>query len=301
MSLSLGIGLRLGGQQGGGVAAPVLTWTSGTAAYDPKFTINPIVLGNVVQLQVSTSAVFASTYGDDSNTVDSTEAASGSLTFPGIPTLAGSTTYYARARVNGGTWSNVASKTMDPVSLYPFTTSATGTSGVLLDVQPNWAVLGDATIADKIARNGSGRWTNSSSWGSNPATGFPVSDTASSTNSIAAPFYGDNAFGGLAFAVVDLNNYYNVGSDAGGTIYISNVIAGTVSAVVASVGASRVDGDVIKIVKKSSGTLYDVLKNGTVVLANQAINAACQSGTKVGVVGVLNGSANLGDITVGLT
>lgn len=104
---------------GGGAvpSAPVLTWTSATAAYNPTFALTGILVADVVQLQIDDDPAFGSTYGDDTNTVDSTEAADGQLTFSGIPTLGYATTYYARARITRGgatsAWSNSVSKTMD--------------------------------------------------------------------------------------------------------------------------------------------------------------------------------------------
>jgi hypothetical protein len=98
-------------------SAPTLTWTSGTSVRDPVFTLTGILAGDIVQLQIDDDPAFGSTYGDDSNTVDSTEAADGQLTFPGIPTLAYSTTYYARARITragvASAWSNSVNKTID--------------------------------------------------------------------------------------------------------------------------------------------------------------------------------------------
>jgi hypothetical protein len=98
-------------------AAATLAWTSATSVRDPVFTLTGILAGDIVQLQIDDDPAFGSTYGDDTNTVDSTEAADGQLTFSGISTLAYATTYYARARITraGQTsaWSNSASKTMD--------------------------------------------------------------------------------------------------------------------------------------------------------------------------------------------
>lgn len=129
-------GLRLGLSLTGGAsssppAAPVLAWTSGTSSYNPTFTLTGIQVADVVQLQIDDDPAFGSTYGDDTNTVDSTEAADGQLTFSGIATLGGSTTYYARSRITRAgltsAWSSNVSKTMDAVSaavLYSGTANA---------------------------------------------------------------------------------------------------------------------------------------------------------------------------------
>jgi hypothetical protein len=109
-------------------SAPTLTWTSGTSVRDPVFTLTGILAGDIVQLQIDDDPAFGSTYGDDSNTVDSTEAADGQLTFPGIPTLAYATTYYARARITragvASAWSNSVNQTTDaaPASTLSTTT-----------------------------------------------------------------------------------------------------------------------------------------------------------------------------------
>lgn len=116
--------------------APVLTWTSGTSVRDPIFTLTNIALADSVQLQIDDDPAFGSTYGDDTNVVDATEAADGQLTFPGIPTLNYSTTYYARARYTraGQTtaWSNVENKTIDAAAITHLV-SGTGATGADTD------------------------------------------------------------------------------------------------------------------------------------------------------------------------
>ncbi|URD60484.1 hypothetical protein M8312_11925 [Sphingomonas sp. KRR8] len=102
---------------------PFLTWTSASNVYDPVFTLASLAVGDVVDLQIATDSGFTSIYGSDTNTVDATEAGDGSLSFPAIPTLGFGTTYYARARKNGGAWSSTVSKTMAAaVVQFPSTT-----------------------------------------------------------------------------------------------------------------------------------------------------------------------------------
>jgi hypothetical protein len=114
-------------------SAPTLTWTSGTSVRDPVFTLTGILAGDIVQLQIDDDPAFGSTYGDDSNTVDSTEAADGQLTFSGIPTLAYATTYYARARITragvASAWSNTVNKTTDAAPASASLVSGTGSTG----------------------------------------------------------------------------------------------------------------------------------------------------------------------------
>jgi hypothetical protein len=114
-------------------SAPTLTWTSASSVRDPVFTLTGILQGDIVQLQIDDDPAFGSTYGDDSNTVDSAEAADGQLTFSGIPTLAYATTYYARARITragvASAWSNSVNKTTDAAPAAASLVSGTGSTG----------------------------------------------------------------------------------------------------------------------------------------------------------------------------
>lgn len=90
-----------------------LTWASTNNVYNnPVFNLVPIEVGTIVELQIANNTNFSPIYSTDFNKVDSSERATGNLTFSGVTTLAFSTIYYARTRINGGIWSNVVSKTM---------------------------------------------------------------------------------------------------------------------------------------------------------------------------------------------
>ena len=104
-------------------ATPTLTWTSGTAAYDPTFSLTEIAEDDVVELQIDDVNTFTSLFDSDTNTIDAAEALSGSLTFAGISSLTPGTTFYARARYQRdgeySAWSNIVSKAMDAASFSP--------------------------------------------------------------------------------------------------------------------------------------------------------------------------------------
>lgn len=83
MGGGLGMGMKRPGKGIAGAGSgftPVLTWTSGTAAYDPTFNVTNIALADVVELQIDDVNTFTSLYGSDTNTIDAAEALSGSLT-----------------------------------------------------------------------------------------------------------------------------------------------------------------------------------------------------------------------------
>lgn len=136
-------------------AAATLAWTSGTSVRDPVFTLTGILAGDIVQLQIDEDPAFGSTYGDDTNTVDSTEAADGQLTFSGISTLAYATTYYARARItrSGQTsaWSNSASKTIDAAPATTFDPANRNTNNAQLS-NGNFTITGVDQAAPQCAR-----------------------------------------------------------------------------------------------------------------------------------------------------
>lgn len=129
----------------GGLPTPILTWTSGTATYDPVFGLTEVTESDVVEIHVDDDPAFGSLYGSDTNTIDAAEALSGSLTFPGIPTLAVATTYYARARyTRGGStsgWSTSVSKAMAGDTTAPTlsspTDTANGSNGAIISVSTN--------------------------------------------------------------------------------------------------------------------------------------------------------------------
>ena len=137
-------------------ATPTLTWTSGTAAYDPTFSLTEIAEDDVVELQIDDVNTFASLFDSDTNTIDAAEALSGSLTFSGISSLTPGTTFYARARYQRdgeySAWSNIVSKAMDAASWDP-TDLASLAAWYDADQQTDGA---DSEVASFTDRSGNG-------------------------------------------------------------------------------------------------------------------------------------------------
>jgi hypothetical protein len=109
---------------------PVLTWTSGTATYDPVFNMTQIMAGDTTRLRVTVDSV--TTVYTDNDTVSSTEAADGTLSVGTFPTLTAGKTYdiegsYQRAGV-WSAWSNTVTKTMDAAAAAQLV-SGTGSTG----------------------------------------------------------------------------------------------------------------------------------------------------------------------------
>lgn len=183
-----------------GLPTPTLTWTSGTSTYDPTFTLTEITEADVVELQIDDDPAFGSLYGSDTNTIDASEALTGEVTFPAIPTLALSTTYYARARYTRGpdtsAWSTSVSKTMASDTTAPTlsspTDTANGSTGATISVSTNegngllyWAVTTSSTPPTATALKAG---TGAAAFGNQAVSGTGVQN-ASPTGLTASTAY----------------------------------------------------------------------------------------------------------------
>lgn len=114
--------------------APVLNWTSSSSELNPTFNLTEIVEGDIVEVQVDDNSDFSSLFDSDINTIDSSEALAGALTFINISSLSAGTTYYVRARYQRGglysDWSNTETKAMVAPLSAPVLTWTSG-AGVL--------------------------------------------------------------------------------------------------------------------------------------------------------------------------
>ena len=125
-----------------------LTWTSADTVLDPVFalTFYDAEVGDVLTLEVDDSSGFGSLHDSEANTLDSTELAAGTITYSGFTTLAVSTTYYARVKLERGVatpvYSNTVSKLMSSPDVLAPTLSAptdtkTGSSTATITVDTN--------------------------------------------------------------------------------------------------------------------------------------------------------------------
>jgi hypothetical protein len=184
-------------------------------------------------------------------------------------------------------------------SIYPFTTLAAGTTGTELRSLPNWATLGSATDAALYQRNGSGAFYQNGYMNDNIASGLPVLDTSNVNHSISAPIVTSNNYGGLAFGLVDINNYLILVGKFGEQVKVHKLESGVITSEIISVSdASLVSGDILTAHKHTGGTLFTVLKNGTPIITDFAVPTAMQAGTKVGLATWSNDMVQVGDITV---
>lgn len=101
------------------VLTPVLTWISPNTEHNPYFSVTEIKKDDAVELQIDDSSDFTSLFDSDTSTIDEDESVAGSITFSGISTLAGLTTYYARARYQrDGVWSNWSNTVSQATTIY---------------------------------------------------------------------------------------------------------------------------------------------------------------------------------------
>jgi hypothetical protein len=97
--------------------APTLAWTSANTVLDPVFTLTfyDAVVGDVLLLEVDNNSDFSSLHDSETDTLDATEIAAGSITYSGFTTLTGGVTYYARVKLTRSAafvYSNTVSQTM---------------------------------------------------------------------------------------------------------------------------------------------------------------------------------------------
>jgi hypothetical protein len=97
--------------------APTLAWTSANTVLDPVFTLTfyDALVGDVLLLEVDNNSDFSSLHDSETDTLDSTEIAAGSITYSGFTTLTGGVTYYARVKLTRGAafvYSNTVSQAM---------------------------------------------------------------------------------------------------------------------------------------------------------------------------------------------
>jgi hypothetical protein len=99
------------------IPAPTMAWTSANTVLNPVFTLTTFdaVVGDVLVLEVDNSSDFSSLHDSETDTLDSTEVAAGTITYSGFTTLTGGVTYYARVRLTRGAasvYSNTVTQTM---------------------------------------------------------------------------------------------------------------------------------------------------------------------------------------------
>jgi hypothetical protein len=88
--------------------APVLTWDEQaedpTPDFDIDFAEGGVVAGNTVYLELYSDSGLTTLVDSQQHTLDAGDITAGTITLAGDPLP--DDTYYARSRVNSGTWSN---------------------------------------------------------------------------------------------------------------------------------------------------------------------------------------------------
>ncbi|MGW1422683.1 hypothetical protein ACWAT4_21515 [Bradyrhizobium manausense] len=205
--------------------APTLTLTSPTTNNRPTFNFTStdiIVVGDVISIQYATNSAFSSASQQD-HTVTSTEAIAQSISLS-LPSLADGS-YWFRAKINSGLWSNTQSETIDaaPTLTNPTgiqTGNTTATVGATTD-QGNGTLYYVVTTASNTPSAAQVKAGQTHTGSAAPASGSQAVSssgvkTANVTGLTAATLYYCHLMhedaGGNQSAVVDSSSFLTTGS-----------------------------------------------------------------------------------------